>query len=96
MAVHTDHQQTEAIAKRLARAEGHLRAVQGMVVEDRDCAEVLTQLAAVRGAIDRAARLLLADHMEHCLLAAGRNSDGPAAWHDFKRAMDRYWGAADG
>ena len=63
-----------------------------MVESERDCADVLVQLAAVRGAIDRAARLLLEDHMEHCLLGVGEGHDRQAAWLEFKQALDRYWG----
>jgi DNA-binding FrmR family transcriptional regulator len=64
------HQQTEAVVKRLARIEGHVRAVKEMVEGGRPCPEVLIQLAAVRSALDQAARVLLEDHLEHCLVQA--------------------------
>ena len=88
------HKHRKTVSNGLARAGGHLRATREMIDADRDCAEILTQLAAVRGAIDRAARLVLEDHMEHCLLGVDGGRDRDAAWQDFKRALDRYWGGA--
>lgn len=88
------HKHRKTVANRLARAGGHLRATREMIDADRDCSEILTQLAAVRGAIDRAARLVLEDHMEHCLLGVDSGRDSRTAWQDFKQALDRYWGGA--
>ncbi len=88
------HKHRKSVSNRLARAGGHLRATREMLDADRDCAEILTQLAAVRGAIDRAARLVLEDHMEHCLMGVDGGRDRDAAWQDFKQALDRYWGGA--
>ncbi|MEM9164497.1 MAG: metal-sensitive transcriptional regulator, partial [Cyanobacteria bacterium P01_F01_bin.4] len=47
------------IVNRLSRIEGHIRGVKTMVQEDRPCPDVLVQVAAVRGALDRVARLIL-------------------------------------
>lgn len=88
------HKHRQAVSNRLARAQGHLRATREMIDADRDCAEVLTQLAAVRGAIDRAARIVLEDHMEHCLMGVGSGMDRGDAWQDFKQALDWYWGGS--
>ena len=45
------HHNTRAVKNRLARIAGHLRAVENMVDEGRDCSEILIQLAAVRAAV---------------------------------------------
>ena len=52
---------------RLARIEGQVRGVQKMVEEDRYCIDVLTQISAIRAALDKVALGLLNDHVEHCM-----------------------------
>ena len=61
------HTQTKAVLNRLARAIGHLESVKRMVEDGRDCTEVLIQLAAVRSALSGTARVILKDHLEHCV-----------------------------
>lgn len=61
------HTQTKAVINRLARAIGHLESVKRMVEDGRDCSEVLIQLAAVRSALNSTAKVILKDHLEHCI-----------------------------
>ena len=61
------HTQTKAVINRLARAIGHLESVKCMVEDGRDCTEVLVQLAAVRSALSGTAKVILKDHLEHCV-----------------------------
>ena len=56
----------EAILKRLRRIEGQLRGLQKMVNEERDCESIVTQLAAVRSAIDSVGALVLNNYMHLC------------------------------
>ena len=65
------HTQTKAVINRLARAIGHLESVKRMVEDGRDCTEVLVQLAAVRSALNSTAKVILKDHLEHCINSAG-------------------------
>lgn len=69
------HTQTKAVLNRLSRAIGHLESVKRMVESGRDCAEVLTQLAAVRSALGSTAKIILKDHIEHCLVDAVETND---------------------
>ncbi|NLC72517.1 MAG: metal-sensing transcriptional repressor [Ruminococcaceae bacterium] len=69
------HTETKAVINRLARAIGHLEAVKRMVEEGRDCSEVLVQLAAVRAALGSTAKVVLKDHIEHCLIDAAESGD---------------------
>ncbi len=55
------------IAKRLKRADGHLRSVIDMIEEGRSCLELAQQLHAVEKAIGQAKKTLIQDHLEHCL-----------------------------
>lgn len=55
------------VVKRLRRAEGQLRGVITMLEDERDCADVVTQLAAVSRALDRAGFRLVATGLQHCV-----------------------------
>ena len=55
------HENKKMVANRLARAIGHLEKVKQMVEDDVDCSEVLTQIAAVRGALTNTAKVILQD-----------------------------------
>ena len=72
---HHSHTQTKAVVNRLSRAIGHLESVKRMVENEQDCAEVLIQLAAVRAALNNTGKILLKDHIEHCLVEAVENVD---------------------
>ena len=67
--------QTKAVVNRLARAIGHLESVKSMVENGRDCTEVLIQLAAVRAALSSTAKVILKDHLEHCISEDGANTE---------------------
>jgi DNA-binding FrmR family transcriptional regulator len=69
------HTNTKTVLNRLSRAIGHLTAVKGMVENGRDCAEVLVQLAAVRSAINGVCKVILKDHIDHCLVDAVETGD---------------------
>ncbi len=69
------HTETKAVLNRLSRAIGHLESVRRMVEDGRDCADVLMQLAAVRSALSNTAKIILKDHIEHCLVEAVRDND---------------------
>ena len=69
------HTQTKAVLNRLSRAIGHLESVRKMVEDGRDCTEVLVQLAAVRSALNNTAKVILKDHVEHCLADAVEHGD---------------------
>ena len=69
------HQHTQAVTNRIARAIGHLESVKKMVEDGRDCTEVLIQLAAVRSALNSTSKIILKDHVEHCLADAVESGD---------------------
>lgn len=61
------HQYHDIVVKRLKRAEGHLRSVVQMIEEQRPCLDIAQQLHAVEKAITQAKRILIQDHIDHCL-----------------------------
>ena len=66
------------VVNRLARAIGHLEKVKRMVEDDCDCAEVLIQIAAVRAAIENTGKVILQDHIQHCIVDAVEEGDDQA------------------
>ena len=69
------HEHTKAVINRLSRAAGHLNAVKKMVEEGRDCSEVLVQLSAVRAEIANVSKVILKDHLDHCIVDAVKGDD---------------------
>jgi DNA-binding FrmR family transcriptional regulator len=67
----------EQLRDRLARIEGQVRGISRMVEEDRYCIDVLTQIAAIRAALDRVALGLLDDHARHCLVGGEGGPTNP-------------------
>ena len=82
------HTQTKAVINRLSRAIGHLEKVKRMVEEGYDCSEVLVQLAAVRSALDNTGKVILKDHMRHCMVDAVAAGDQEAI-NDLIAAIDK-------
>lgn len=70
------HHGTKAsVRKRLHRIEGQVRGIAGMVEEDRYCVEILTQIAAVRAALQKVEEEILRDHVSHCVAQAFVSGD---------------------
>jgi DNA-binding FrmR family transcriptional regulator len=67
----------DQLLKRLARVEGQVRGVAGMVRDDRYCIDVLTQISAAQAALDKIALGLLDDHAHHCMLGKGSTPSDP-------------------
>jgi DNA-binding FrmR family transcriptional regulator len=84
------HKQTKAIVNRLSRIEGHIRSIKQMVEDERDCADVLIQLSAVRSAVDKVGRVVLEDHLESCLFHVGVVPEENEIWAGIKEALDAF------
>ncbi len=72
---HHSEEHRREVSNRLARAIGHLQKVKQMVDDDEDCSDVLVQLAAVKSAINNTGKVILKDHMEHCIVHAVEDGD---------------------
>ena len=84
-----DHTHTREVVNRLARAIGHLQKVKQMVEDGEDCSQVLVQLAAVRSALDNTGKVILKDHMRHCMVDAVAAGDQEAI-DDLCVAIDKF------
>ena len=78
-----------SVEQRLRRVEGQVRGLQKMVEEDRYCIDVLTQVGAVKAALDSVVLVLLADHTEHCVTEAIHAGKGGAKIKELNGAVER-------
>jgi len=78
-----------ALLKRLNRISGQVRGVAGMIEHDRYCVDVLTQIAAIRSALDAVAMQLLQDHVHGCVQSAIRAGHGDQAVDEFMTVVKR-------
>ena len=69
----------DALKKRLHRIEGQVRGIERMVDEDRYCIDILTQVGAVKTALERLGFEILEDHVSHCVRGAMASGDADAA-----------------
>ena len=78
------------LINRLSRIEGHIRGVKTMIQESSPCPEVLIQIAAVRGALDRVARMILDEHLSECIARAAKDGNIDVEIEELKAALDRF------
>ncbi len=79
----------DELLSRLRRIEGQVRGIEGMVTDDRYCIDVLTQISAVRAALDKVALGLLDDHAHHCVIGAESATERDAKTAELMDAVGR-------
>ena len=72
--VHSQEEKKKVV-NRLSKAIGHLEALKQMVLRDEDCSDVLIQLAAVRAEINNTGKVVLKNHVSHCIVEAVEDGD---------------------
>lgn len=85
-----DPESLQRILNRFARIEGHIRGIKTMIQDSRPCPDVLVQIAAVRGALDRVARIILDEHLSECITRASEQGNIEAEVEELKAALDRF------
>ena len=83
------HENTKAVLNRISRAIGHLQSIKRMIEDGRDCSEVLIQLSAVKAALNNTGKVILQDHIEHCLVDAVEHGDRESI-KELEKAIDRF------
>ncbi|WP_341525986.1 metal-sensitive transcriptional regulator [Nostoc sp. UHCC 0302] len=78
------------IVNRLSRIEGHVRGIKTMVQQSSPCPDVLLQIAAVRGALDKVARIVLDEHLTECIARAAKEGNMEVEIEQLKAALDRF------
>jgi DNA-binding FrmR family transcriptional regulator len=83
----------DALKKRLHRIEGQVRGIERMVDEDRYCIDILTQVGAVKTALERMAYEVLNNHVNHCVrdaLASGNEETATQKSAELLAAVERF------
>jgi DNA-binding FrmR family transcriptional regulator len=83
----------DALKKRLHRIEGQVRGIERMVEEDRYCIDILTQVGAVKTALESLGLQILEDHVRHCVNDALASNDAETATHkseELLAAVERF------
>src|SRR6266487_4485870 len=83
----------EALVKRLHRIEGQVRGIERMVVDERYCIDILTQIAAVNTALESLAFKILDEHVNHCVpgaLTSGDKADAHVKTEELLEAVQRF------
>lgn len=83
------HENTKAVLNRMNRAIGHMESIRTMIESGRDCSEVLIQIAAVRSAINNIGKVILEDHINHCIVDAVETGDDQAL-KDLNEAINKF------
>ena len=83
------HENTKAVLNRMSRIIGHMESIKRMVESGRDCSEVLVQIAAVKSAINNVGKVILQDHIKHCVVDAVVDNDQEAL-DDLCQAIDKF------
>jgi DNA-binding FrmR family transcriptional regulator len=79
----------KTLIDRLARVEGQLRGVQRMIAEEKECEAIAQQLAAARGALNKAFAELIACAFQHCL-ADPESDDGRGQISEIVQLLAKY------
>ncbi len=85
------HPQSKQVINRLSRAIGHLESVKRMAEEGRDCSELLVQISAVIAALNGVSKVVLEDHLNHCVVEAAKDGDKKVI-SDLIDAINQYIG----
>lgn len=86
-----EHPQSKQVINRLSRALGHLESVKRMAEEGRDCSELLLQISAVISALNSTSKVILEDHINHCVVEAAKVDDKKVI-NDLIDAVNQYVG----
>lgn len=85
---HSDAEK-KAVVNRLAKVIGHLESVKRMVENDYDCSDVIIQLSAVRSALNNAGKIIIKNHIDHCIVEAVKEGDNETI-EKLNDAIDRF------
>ena len=81
---------TKLVLNRLAKARGHLDSIMRMIESGRECSDVLIQLSAVKSAINNTGKIILKDHIDHCIVDAVENDDKEAI-KELNKAIESFF-----
>lgn len=83
------HAHTKSVINRISRVAGHMLSIKSMVEEGRDCSQILIQLSAIRSAINAIGRVILKDHIDHCVVKNTKDGNVKVL-DDLNEAIDKF------
>ena len=83
------HKQRKNVRDRLIRSEGHIRGIIKMIDNEKECPDILIQIAAVKAALEKAGELILEEHIEHCLIEAVKSGNVEPQLEELKTALQK-------
>ncbi|MGB3367883.1 MAG: metal-sensing transcriptional repressor [Acidaminobacteraceae bacterium] len=84
-----NHPQQKNVINRMAKIVGHAESVKRMCEEGRDCTEILIQISAVKSALNSVGKIILKDHINHCIVEAVEMDD-KTKLDDLNQAIDKF------
>lgn len=79
----------KALDNRLAAIEGHVRAVRQMLTEDKEREDILLQLSAIQGSLEKLGKIILKDHLNNCVKEGIQRGDAQVL-ERFNQVLDKY------
>lgn len=84
-----NHPNRKQTINRMSRIIGHAEAVKRMIEEEKECSEILIQISAVRSALNNVGKIILEDHINHCIVQAVENNNKEAV-EKLNKAIDKF------
>jgi len=85
------HKSHPDVDRRLGRIAGHVEGIRRMLAEEKTCCEILQQVKAVMAALEAARRIILLDHVRHCLGEAIKSKQTGAAVEEVEQLLAQIW-----
>lgn len=79
----------KSIDNRLAAIEGHVKGVRQMVKDEKDCEDIILQLNAIEGSVSKLAKLIIKDHLNHCVRESIENGESDIL-ERFTTVLEKY------
>lgn len=83
------HSSAEVI-RRLSRIEGQVRGIKEMLNQDRECEDIMVQLSSVSSAITQVARVIMSEHIEHCVVNGIKKGDEEGTVANLKKVVEQF------
>ncbi len=83
-------QDKEAIVKRLKRIEGQVKGIQNMVEDERYCIDILTQISAIRSAINKVGNIILENHIKGCVANSIKQDQSEEMIEELMKTIDKF------
>ena len=80
----------EGIIKRLKRIEGQVKGIQRMIEEERYCVDILTQISAIRSAINKVGSIILENHMKGCVSQSIKEGNSEEMINELMKTIDKF------